>query len=127
VARSMAYVRAGHPKPILVRAGGDVEELDGGGLPLGIDAGKRFDAALEEREVQLAPGDLVFVYSDGLLEAAAAGEQFGTERILNALRAVPPDLPVQGVLAAVVASLDRFLAGTPLGDDLTAVCLRIKA
>jgi hypothetical protein len=31
------------------------------------------------------------------------------------------------VLAAVVASLDRFLAGTPLGDDLTAVCLRIKA
>jgi sigma-B regulation protein RsbU (phosphoserine phosphatase) len=59
--RRMAYVRAGHPKPILVRAGGDVEELDGGGLPLGIDGGQRFDAALQEREVQLAPGDLVFV------------------------------------------------------------------
>ena len=124
--RRMAYVRAGHPKPIVVRAGGAVEELDAGGLPLGIDGGKRFDAALEEREVQLSPGDLVFVYSDGLLEAAAGGEQFGVERILDALRAAPPEVPVQAALAAVVASLDRFLAGTPLGDDLTAVALRIK-
>ncbi|HEX7900585.1 MAG TPA: PP2C family protein-serine/threonine phosphatase [Planctomycetota bacterium] len=124
--RRMAYVRAGHPKPILVRANGVVEELEGNGLPLGIDGGKLFDAALQEREVQLAPGDLVFVYSDGLLEAAAGGEQFGVERILAALRSIPPDLPAQGALAAVVASLDRFLAGTLLGDDLTAVCLRIK-
>ena len=125
--RRMAYVRAGHPKPIVVRAGGAVEELDAGGLPLGIDGGKRFDAALEEREVQLSPGDLVFVYSDGLLEASDGTEQFGVERIRGALRAVPPDLPVQGALAAVVASLDRFLSGMPLQDDLTAVCLRIKA
>ena len=124
--RRMAYVRAGHPKPIVVRAGGEIEVLDAGGLPLGIDGGKRFDAALEEREVQLAPGDLVFLYSDGLLEAAAGGEQFGMDRILDALRALPPDFPVQGVLAAVLASLERFLAGSPVGDDLTAVCLRIK-
>lgn len=125
--RRMAYVRAGHPKPIVVRAGGAVEELDAGGLPLGIDGGKRFDAALEEREVQLSPGDLVFVYSDGLLEASDGAEQFGVERIRGALSGIPPDLPVQGALAAVVASLDRFLSGMPLQDDLTAVCLRIKA
>ncbi|HYE98678.1 MAG TPA: SpoIIE family protein phosphatase [Planctomycetota bacterium] len=124
--RRMAYVRAGHTKPIVRRANGTVEELGAGGLPLGVDGGKRFDAALEEGEIALAAGDLVFVYTDGLLEATAGGEQFGVERILDGLRAAPPDLPVQGVLAAVVASLDRFLAGTPLGDDLTAVALRIK-
>lgn len=126
--RRMTYVRAGHPKPLVVRAGGQVEVLEAGGLPLGVDRGPRFDAALQEREVQLAPGDLVFLYSDGLLEAAREGaEQFGIERIIDVLRAVPPELPVQGVLAAVVASLERFLSGAPLNDDLTAVCLRIKA
>ena len=125
--RRMTYVRAGHPKPLVVRAGGQVEVLEAGGLPLGVDKGPRFDAALQEREVQLSPGDLVFLYSDGLLEAAGpSGEQFGVERIVDALRPLPPELPVQGVLAAVVASLERFLSGAPLNDDLTAVCLRIK-
>jgi sigma-B regulation protein RsbU (phosphoserine phosphatase) len=124
--RRLSYVRAGHPKPILRRVTGEVEELDAPGLPFGIDGGKRFEAGLEEREVQLHPGDLLFLYTDGIPEAAAAGEQYGVERLKEAIRTAPPELPVQGVLAVVVAALDRFLAGSPLGDDLTAVCLRIR-
>jgi serine phosphatase RsbU (regulator of sigma subunit) len=124
--KRMSYVRAGHTKPILRRASGEVEELDAPGLPFGIDGGARFLAGLEEREVQLETGDVLFLYTDGLSEASAAGEQYGTERLREVLRTAPPELPAQAVLAVVVASLDRFLAGAPLGDDLTAVCLKVK-
>jgi len=124
--KKMSYVRAGHTKPILRRANGEVMELEAGGLPFGIDGGARFAAGLEEQEVQLGTGDLLFLYTDGLSEATAAGEQYGTERLKETLRTAPPELPAAAVLAVVVASLDRFLAGAPLGDDLTAVCLKVK-
>jgi serine phosphatase RsbU (regulator of sigma subunit) len=124
--RRMSYVRAGHPRPILRRAAGGCEELDAPGLPFGVDGGKRFTAGLEEREVDLEPGDVVFLYTDGLIEAGPATAQFGPERVREALLAAPAELPAQAILAAVVASLDRYLAGEPLGDDLTAICLKIR-
>ncbi len=124
--RRMAYVRAGHPRPIVRRASGGCEELDAPGLPCGVDGGKRFLAGLEEREVDLAAGDIVFLYTDGLIEAGPATAQFGPERVKDALLAAPADLPAQAILASVVAALDAYLAGAPLGDDLTAVCLKIR-
>jgi serine phosphatase RsbU (regulator of sigma subunit) len=124
--RRMAYVRAGPPRPIIRRAAGGCEELDAPGLPFGVDGGKRFLAGLEEREVELHPGDIVFLYTDGLIEAGPATAQFGSERVRDALLAAPTELPAHAILAAVVATLDAFLAGAPLGDDLTAVCLKIR-
>ncbi len=124
--RRMSYVRAGHPRPIVRRAGGDCEELDAPGLPFGVDGGKRFLAGLEEREVELFPGDVVFLYTDGLIEAGPPSAQFGPERVKDALRAAPGELPAAEILGSVVAALDAFLGGAPLGDDLTAVCLKIR-
>lgn len=62
----LTYADAGHAQAAIVRAGGDVELLDAGGLPLGIDAEEHYAENLD----LLEPGDLFFVHSDGLLDGA---------------------------------------------------------
>lgn len=122
--RRLSYVRAGHPPPLLRRSGTS-RTLDGNGLPFGADEGKRFAAGLEEKEIQLAPGDVVLLYTDGVTEAGTP-EQFGEQRLQKALLAAPADAPAQAILASVVGALDAYLAGTPLSDDVTLICLRIR-
>ncbi len=124
--RRMAYVRLGQPKPLLRRASGELLELEGGGLPFGVDAGARFGAALEERAVELEPGDVLFLYTDGLIEATAGTEQFGVERVRESLRAAAADAAPKQILDGLVGAFDRFLAGARPGDDVTAVCLRVR-
>jgi serine phosphatase RsbU (regulator of sigma subunit) len=123
--RRMAYVRLGQPKPLLRKASGELLELEGGGLPLGVDAGARFGAALEERAAELEPGDLLLFYTDGLVEAASGPEQFGVDRLKEAFRAAPADSP-RRALDGVVGAFDRFLGDTSPGDDVTAVCLKVR-
>jgi sigma-B regulation protein RsbU (phosphoserine phosphatase) len=85
----LTYVRAGHEPAILLRAGGGAPELlSAGGLALGFDDGPVFDAMLEETVLDLAAGDLLALYTDGITEAAnAAGEEFGRDRMVTALAA----------------------------------------
>jgi len=122
--RMLTYVRAGHPRPLLRRASGDCEELDGTGLPFGVDAGVRFAAGLEERRVALEPGDLVLIYTDGVIEAGPPSGQFGMERLKEAFASAPAG-SAKGAVDALSAALDGFLGGQPLGDDVTLVALRI--
>ena len=84
---ALRYVRAGHEPVLLVRKGATAPELLGGdGLAVGLDEGAVFDSLLEEREVALAPGDLVALYTDGITEARnAKGEEFGRDRLAAAL------------------------------------------
>ncbi|HEX7897167.1 MAG TPA: PP2C family protein-serine/threonine phosphatase [Planctomycetota bacterium] len=124
--RRMSYVRLGQPKPLLRRTSGELLELEGNGLPLGVDAGARFGAALEERAAELAPGDLLLFYTDGLVEASAGSEQFGVDRLKEAFAAVPADAPPRRALEAVVGAFDRFLGANSPGDDVTAICLRVR-
>ncbi len=124
--RRMAYVRAGHTRPLLRRAAGGCEELPGQGLPFGVDEGTRFAAGLEEREVALAPGDVVLLYTDGVIEAGPASGQFGVERLKQALLSAPAEGTARAVLDWVVGAMDGFLEGQPLGDDVTLVCLKIR-
>lgn len=124
--RRMAYVRAGHPRPLLRRASGGCEELEAPGLPFGVDPGPRFSAALEEREVDLAAGDVLLLYTDGVIEAGPEAGQFGMERLKQALLEAPAEAPASAILSAVTAALDGFLAGRPAGDDVTLVCLKIR-
>jgi serine phosphatase RsbU (regulator of sigma subunit)/anti-anti-sigma regulatory factor len=124
--RRLSYIRAGHPPPLLVRQGGACEELNAHGLPFGVDQETRFAAALEERDVPLAPGDVLLLYTDGVTEAGPDSAQFGVERLKEALLAAPATATAREILDAVIASLDGFLAGRPLGDDLTLICLKIS-
>src|SRR5579863_6233101 len=86
IASVLGYINAGHLPPLLVRKKGDrsfeVERLDEGGPVLGVLPG----ATYRQARVAIQPGDLLVVFSDGILEAAnARDEEFGEERILAAV------------------------------------------
>ncbi|MBV8879630.1 MAG: serine/threonine-protein phosphatase [Planctomycetaceae bacterium] len=122
----MQYVRAGHPKPLLRRVKGGCEELEGNGLPFGVDKGPRFAAGLEERAVDLEPGDVLLLYTDGVIEAGPATAQFGVERLKEALETAPADKSARTVLKHIADAVDAFVGEGVMGDDVTLICLKIR-
>jgi sigma-B regulation protein RsbU (phosphoserine phosphatase) len=118
------YSNAGHNPPILIRANGEILTLTEGGLILGV----LDDAPYDEGTVFLAPGDMLFLYTDGITEAQnALDEEFGEERLTRLLlemRRVPPD----DLLDVVFEEANRFAAGGLLQqDDTTMVVLQLAA
>jgi serine phosphatase RsbU (regulator of sigma subunit) len=78
----LSYISAGHC-PGLVLSGGDVTHLDSSGPVLGLLERSRY----EQMHVDFEPGDVLVLYSDGIVEGTnAAGEEFGEDRLLAALR-----------------------------------------
>jgi len=112
----MRYLNAGHNPPFLLRARA-LETLEPSGRPLGMLPGVTY----VEGSLDLEPGDLLVVYSDGLVEARnAAEEDFGVER----LRRLLPELRGLTVEAAggrLLAEVDRFVGEERLHDDLSLV------
>ena len=110
---------AGHNPPFLLTRDG-VRRLEAGGLVLGLFA----QATYEQEVVQLAPGDTVVVFSDGVSEATdPAGVEFGDDRILAALQATHAETP-QAMLTALLAAVHQFAKGAPQNDDITALVVR---
>lgn len=119
----LAYSSCGHPLGLVARAGGRLEELENCGPALGVFA----DALHVEREVVLAPGDRLLLFTDGLVEAAdAAGEQLGGER-LRALWAEGGALDAAALVDRLVTGVRGFAASPQLADDLTLLVLRRTA
>ena len=109
------FVCAGHPFPLLRRRDGRVEELGEGGLPLGMKP----DLRPRTGNARLAPGDVLLLYSDGLVEAVRPdGESFGYERLRGLLRA---SASPRAMHDHVLAEFDRFVGSEKLHDDLTLV------
>ncbi len=112
---------AGHEHPAIRRAGGKYELVTYKHSPA--------VAAIEgigfkEHEFELAPGDSLFVYTDGVAEATNANnELFGTDRMLEVLNRNPDALPEQ-VLSGVMDGINEFVAGAEQFDDITMLCLR---
>jgi len=118
----LTYVNAGHNAPVLRRANGTLEELDKGGLPLGIEP----DAAYEVGNACLHPGDVLIFFTDGCIEAFnAAGEEFGNKRWLAAIRALP-DGTAQESLHYLMRHVDEFVGATRQADDITCMIFRCK-
>jgi len=109
---------AGHPRPLLADRRG-VRPVEGGGLPLGLFC----EAEYAPRDVQLAPGDTLLLYTDGWTEAATDDEEYGIGRAAAVLRRVK-DHPLPDLLAACRADMEDFLGGAPRVDDLTLSALR---
>jgi serine phosphatase RsbU (regulator of sigma subunit) len=78
----LRYCSAGHPEVLIRRAAGKVESLRSGSSPLGIFP----EAAWIAHEVPLGEGDLLFLYTDGVIEARMDGEFFGEDRLRDFLR-----------------------------------------
>jgi phosphoserine phosphatase RsbU/P len=120
--RRLAYVNAGHNPPILRRTGGTLEKLEAGGLPLGIDMG----AAYETAAIELKSGDALIFYTDGVIEAFdEKGQEFGNDRWLDAIRALP-DWGAAESLQFLMKRVDDFVGSTRQSDDITCLVIRTK-
>ncbi len=120
----LRYINAGHNPPLLVRrpagAAPRIEELPAGGPVLGLLPGAKY----RKGEAQFAAGDLLVVFSDGVVEAAnATGLEFGQERIEEALRE-HAGLPPAELKQEILSRLRAFLGSAPLQDDLTLLIVR---
>jgi serine phosphatase RsbU (regulator of sigma subunit) len=116
------WSRAGHgPALILNRSINHVTQLLGAGFPLGFVA----DASYELIEHTLEPGDSLLLYTDGVTEAQNRDmEQFGVERLSEALSAAPQDVASGEMLRSIVDTFTTFLEGRLLKDDVTLMLLR---
>ena len=119
----LTTANAGHEYPVLKRADGEFELLKGKhGLVIGAMDGVRY----KDYELQLAPGDKLFVYTDGVPEATNADNVlFGTERMLAALNEDASAAPEQ-LLHHVRGAVDSFVKDAEQFDDLTMLCLEYR-
>lgn len=113
-------VNAGHNQPILVRADGTVEECPTGGLPVGVIEESDYSTAT----LELQPGDMLTLFSDGIPEAVdEADEEYGEERF-GKLLAAHREKPLDDMVAALREDLDSFRGAAPVGDDVTLLVVR---
>ena len=116
----LRYVTAGHPAPIIQRHGEPCRHLPVGGFPIGMTDEPNY----EERRIDLEGGDRVFIYTDGLIEAADPEEvEFGPDRLALEICSTR-DLPLPAGVEAVASTAALWSDGS-LGDDLSILAFEI--
>lgn len=115
-----AFVSAGHPPSLILRANGTVERLDSPNFPLGLFPGAPFGVD----NARLEPGDLLVIYSDGVTESQDARNELFGEARLTALLNGRAGQRAREVCAAVIAGINEFVGGAPQADDLTIIVVR---
>ena len=118
---SFSYCNAGHNPPLIVRADGSVEKLGSGGIVLGIVPVFSY----EQETVELRPGDVAVLYSDGVTEnfAADRDEEFGEDRLGQVIDKYRHE-PVEAIIEHVCDAVNEFTSGAPAADDFTLVLVR---
>ena len=112
------YVTAGHPSPVKLPSGGVPFAVEGAGLPVGM----LDDATYDDEALTLEPGDRLYFYTDGVIEALDAHEaEFGRPRLLEAI-ASRRSLPLRAGLEAVAADV-RAWCGGRLKDDVSLLAV----
>ena len=118
-AGALTYVSCGHNPPYIRRANGTVEALPAGGMPIGVFGGI---TAKLQHEV-LSPGDMLFLFTDGVTEAfSPEKEEFGETRLTEALKR-PGAHSAKGWMSQVLAAVEDFAAGADQSDDVTCMAL----
>lgn len=116
----LEYSNAGHDYPLLVSPEGSVTTLSAGGLLLGMMEEQRY----EQGRVDILPGHLLVLYSDGITEAIdPPGRWFGLEG-LHATLGQARHRPAADIVEAILAAATAHADGRPQGDDMTLVVLR---
>lgn len=120
--RAVTYVNAGHNAPVLRRVtSGAVERLENGGLPFGIEPAAKYACGT----TTLAYGDLLLIFTDGLVERVnEQGQEYGEEALLHLLNTVPGESAGE-TLRHLMADVDRFAGAARQQDDTT--CLVVRA
>jgi PAS domain S-box-containing protein len=110
----------GHPSPLVVRRDGTVENAASTGVLIGAFP----DVDIEDRPLDLGPGDALVLYSDGVVEERRGDDQFGQRR-LRSLLAETPGLPAREVVDLVVSAVEGFSLDAP-HDDIAVVVVRVQ-
>jgi sigma-B regulation protein RsbU (phosphoserine phosphatase) len=120
---TIRFCNAGHTTPLL-RRGDEVLSLEfdrARCMPVGVLPTLQCD----EVEVPLIPGDVLLLYTDGIIEARSMkGEFYGQDRLVEAVIAAPST--ARGLLDQVLADVDGFVEAAPQADDQTVVSLRVS-
>lgn len=118
----LAYANAGHNPPVVKHADGNFTYLKSrAGFVLAGMEGIRY----RENELQLEPGDVIYLYTDGVTEATNLNnEMYGEDRLIKTLNQ-NADKP-QTLCDAVQADVDEFVGAAPQFDDITMLCLEYK-
>jgi sigma-B regulation protein RsbU (phosphoserine phosphatase) len=99
----------------------EIQELSTGGTVLGLFPQVKY----EEATVDLRPGDVLVVFTDGVSEALnRKDEEFGEERLKELLRRVV-ELPAPEISAAISAELKNWMQDVPQHDDLTFIVMKV--
>jgi sigma-B regulation protein RsbU (phosphoserine phosphatase) len=125
-AQAMWIARAGHPLPMIFRHSDKkaIELPCPGVYPLGIEP---YEIEIPVTETKLEPGDRFLIYTDGLTERFdMGGKTYGEERLLRLLAIDSADDP-QGVIAAIMADVERFAGEHPADDDQALLLGTVQA
>jgi sigma-B regulation protein RsbU (phosphoserine phosphatase) len=115
----LTYCNAGHNPPVVVRPSG-VGQLASGSVPVGLFA----SAAYSDERIQLDPGDVLVIYSDGVTEALnLAGDEFGEDRLATELMKTRT-APLPDILQGVITAVQAFAGGASQSDDVTVLVAR---
>lgn len=128
-AGTFTCTNAGHNPPMLLRTDGSLEKVHTGGLLLGMLANQKY----RQQTVNMEPGDVMVLYTDGITEAIGphADEDdidamFGEEALENVVRQ-HQHLPAVGVKEAILKAVARHTEGHAQSDDITLVVIRRQA
>ncbi len=114
------YVNAGHNPPYLL-VGSELTEIEATGVPIGMLP----DFPYTEGSFTMPAGSLFTLFTDGVPEACRNEKEFfDEERLMGILKKLGGTLSVEDMSAAIITSVDEFLAGEHRGDDLTLMLIR---
>ena len=118
-AGTVTYCNCGHNPPLVLRRGGDkFESLRACGPPLAVA-----EVPYMPQSIELGPGDLLVLYTDGVTEAEDAQlAQFGDERLRQAILE-RRDAPARSLVEHIVKRVAEFVKGAPQSDDITCVAI----
>jgi serine phosphatase RsbU (regulator of sigma subunit) len=118
----LTYINGGHNAPLLVRASGEVTPLDIGGFPVGITPFGDY----REGWVEIEPGDVLVIYSDGVTESLnEEGEEFGEARLIE-IAQKNRGRTAAGLRDRIDEALTKFVGKASAVDDLTLVIMKRK-
>jgi sigma-B regulation protein RsbU (phosphoserine phosphatase) len=109
---------AGHC-PAIVVGHGSVLRIESTGLPLGMFCETEFSAT----RMQLEAGDTIFLYTDGLSEAASKSDEYGVDRVMTLVQKQAARQPAE-LIAACLDDVRAFTNGGPSFDDMTVLAVR---
>ena len=123
--KSLTYVNAGHPPGYVLDESGNVKaSLESTGIPLGVSADFRFTPG---EPIPLTPGDVIVLFSDGVLEATSPeGGFFGTQRALDVFRA-NRTRSAREIAEGLYQVVSHYVRPGRLTDDFTATVIKVGA